>query len=688
MNDINLTPDLKQAEQHLTLLDETAERFTFQTFADTPQAKAEDDANRKAKRPLKYARVYHGTLEEHAADLQWMNAIGAGVFVTAQETDLTGRKTENITRIRAVFQEDDGEGKQLPLEPNFIIESSPGKYHRYMLSDGAPLDEFEAVQRRVVDDYGSDPNAKDRARVLRLAGFYHRKDPNKPHLVRVYGESGLPPYKWQTVKEHLPPVINDRKQSADPVSGAIIDGARNSTLTSIAGTMRRRGLNADEIAPALHAINQKRCAPPLSDSEVAGIVASVAKYAPQEALGASQAAQNSTDEGQQPGGAFDLAKASVGDLLDTPPPPRRFLVADRIPCDTVGLWAAAGGTGKGFTTLQLAVSVATGLPWLGMPIEEQGSVLMVSAEDNREEMHRRLYRVAEHYRDLVSCPFDESSEKWEAIRQHIKERLFIVDRVGEDNRLTGKVHGELHFTPMADRIIETAQQANNCKLIILDPLSRFDGGDPNDNSDGTRLIETAEYIRRETGATVLLPHHVAKGSMKDANAGQEAVRGASGLVDGARFVVLLQTMRAEMAKDYGIDPDNAGRYVYFSTPKQNYSAPWPGLWLERQQGGVLIPSEMRPAKTEAKERKADAEYGELVRRIIDLLKRKGAMPKRRIEDDYGGTTNILKAGQKKVRDTIHRALDEGHLVTTTDPESKTDCIGVPQGNLAAIGAMV
>ena len=61
---------------------------------------------------------------------------------------------------------------------------------------------------------------------------------------------------------------------------------------------------------------------------------------------------------------FDLSAAGVGLMLETDPPPRLWLVKDRLPLGVVGLLAAAGGTGKSMGVLQLAVSVATGLPWL------------------------------------------------------------------------------------------------------------------------------------------------------------------------------------------------------------------------------------------------------------------------------------------------------------------------------------
>jgi putative DNA primase/helicase len=51
-------------------------------------------------------------------------------------------------------------------------------------------------------------------------------------------------------------------------------------LTSLAGTMRRRGMGAEEIEAALLVTNSKRCDPPLGEDEVITIVASVCRYEP------------------------------------------------------------------------------------------------------------------------------------------------------------------------------------------------------------------------------------------------------------------------------------------------------------------------------------------------------------------------------------------------------------------------
>ncbi len=60
----------------------------------------------------------------------------------------------------------------------------------------------------------------------------------------------------------------------------IAAGQRNTVLTSLAGTMRRRGFTAGAIRAALTVENVARCRPPLSEAEVAQIAGSVARYAP------------------------------------------------------------------------------------------------------------------------------------------------------------------------------------------------------------------------------------------------------------------------------------------------------------------------------------------------------------------------------------------------------------------------
>lgn len=206
-----LQPDLKQAERFLKRLDPTTGAFTFQVF--------DDDSDRHSSN---HCRIYHGTFKALARKLTLHNRAGAGVYVTVNQTDLKGRTTNNMVSVRAVWQEDDNGGiYTFPIAPHMTIESSPDRFHRYFLTDSNglyPLEgkelaaEFRPVQKRLVTDYGSDSNAADLTRVLRLPGFFHQKRnkakglTGKPFMVKLVDVSDKPPTPWSELLENFPPV--------------------------------------------------------------------------------------------------------------------------------------------------------------------------------------------------------------------------------------------------------------------------------------------------------------------------------------------------------------------------------------------------------------------------------------------------------------------------------------------------
>jgi len=190
--------DREAARRFLRLLDPVARDFTFQTFGD-----GQNNAN-LARSTSKRDEVLQ--LYTH----------GAGVYVTVNETDLTGRKSENIQRIRSIWQEDDeGHGGPFPLDPSLVVESSPGHFHRYwFVSDHWPADEqgradFASVMERMVESYGSDHRAKDISRVLRVPGFLHRKDPTRPYMVRMVENNGRR-YTREEILRAFPPVEREK----------------------------------------------------------------------------------------------------------------------------------------------------------------------------------------------------------------------------------------------------------------------------------------------------------------------------------------------------------------------------------------------------------------------------------------------------------------------------------------------
>jgi putative DNA primase/helicase len=83
-----------------------------------------------------------------------------------------------------------------------------------------------------------------------------------------------PPWLLRLLERERP------KAPATAVGERIPPGERNKALTSLAGTMRRRGMGEGEIAAALQVTNEQRCEPALEAEEVEKIAASVARYEP------------------------------------------------------------------------------------------------------------------------------------------------------------------------------------------------------------------------------------------------------------------------------------------------------------------------------------------------------------------------------------------------------------------------
>ena len=103
------------------------------------------------------------------------------------------------------------------------------------------------------------------------------------------------PYKWadgrgpnETQPTDAPPWLldlvrspsNGRQGPADPIPERIMEGGRNETLTSLAGSLRRRGASRAAILAAIQAENEARCVPALPDDELKQIADSVARYTP------------------------------------------------------------------------------------------------------------------------------------------------------------------------------------------------------------------------------------------------------------------------------------------------------------------------------------------------------------------------------------------------------------------------
>lgn len=133
--------------------------------------------------------------EDFQAWLRYQNAHHFEVYISMNALDESahGRTKEEVAVIRHVFLDFDRNGtervhalmnRQEMPEPNYLVNSSPGKWQVVWRVERFDKTEAERLQREMVREFGADPAATDSSRVLRLPGYYNHKYA-KPHFVRA-----------------------------------------------------------------------------------------------------------------------------------------------------------------------------------------------------------------------------------------------------------------------------------------------------------------------------------------------------------------------------------------------------------------------------------------------------------------------------------------------------------------------
>lgn len=345
---------------------------------------------------------------------------------------------------------------------------------------------------------------------------------------------------------------------------------------------------------------------------------------------------------------FKLEDGRIDAYIAAPPQPRRWLIKDLVSLGKAGAVIAPGGSSKSQWLLQLAVGVATGIPvadhW---EIGETGSALVFFAEDDQDEIHRRLHRIMQH--------LQRSNHSAEL--NGINERLYIFSTIGREMLLTRRsASGEVTTTERVSDIGDLAAQLPDLKLIVLDPASRFRGGEENSNEDATRFVEALETLAKQTQASVLIAHHTNKGSYSaESEPGQGASRGASALTDGLRWQMNLSPPRTEQLKAIG-EPTSRGRnFVVATVTKTNYSAFPAPVMMERLEGGYLSVVSAQTAQKRA-------ENAALAAVLYAIHQHGKPITARSLEETYAGVKKRLKMPKERMREIVKIALDRSLLV--------------------------
>lgn len=260
-----------------------------------------------------------------------------------------------------------------------------------------------------------------------------------------------------------------------------------------------------------------------------------------------------------------MKNIDILDAFDNPPPELDFVLPGLV-SQTVGALVSAGGGGKSFLALQVAIQIAAGSDCLDWGIQlAHGKVLYLASEDPELALKRRVHALG------VFVPAES--------RKRLAENLVLQVPEGLQDQVD-------LLSPSTEHRL--ADIASGYRLVILDTLRRFHGGNENDAGDMARLVSSLEGVAYTAKTTILFLHHTSKSSAMNATADeQQASRGSSVLVDNIRWQSYLVTMTEKEAKQLGVYAGDRKRYVRFGVSKQNYSAPFADIWFLRHPHGVL-----------------------------------------------------------------------------------------------------
>lgn len=284
--------------------------------------------------------------------------------------------------------------------------------------------------------------------------------------------------------------VRDKKPPATPQGGGRVElreGSRNAGLASMAGRLRRAGLDEPAIAAALQEHNTLHCDPPLDSIEVLQISRSIARYerGALPALNGTAARQTGT-----------LAERLLPTLRSVPAPefvakerpPRNFLLNPWLREKSLTLLHAPRGVGKSWFAMTVALAAAGGYDARG-----PGWSMPVSALD-KEVLYLDAEMAGDDFAGRLKCLCEEV---------YLPERLHILSADDLDGPLPSLA------TPEGRVLLE--QVFDGFGLIVLDNVSTLWSGIGDQNAaDSWDVAQSWLLELRRRGHAVLLVDHSGK----------------------------------------------------------------------------------------------------------------------------------------------------------------------------------
>jgi hypothetical protein len=235
------------------------------------------------------------------------------------------------------------------------------------------------------------------------------------------------------------------------------------------------------------------------------------------------------------------------------PPPREWLLGNQFCRGFLSGVQAPGATGKSAVRMLQYLSLATDRPLSGEHIFKRARVLLLSLEDDDDELRRRLEAAQMHY--------DISPSELDGWLSCATPKGIKLAEIKDGSRQAGQL----------DVMLREAIDRLQIDLVALDPFIKLHALEENDNGAMDFVCDLLVKLAIEKNIAIDAPHHTKKGLQVAGD--PDAGRGASSARDAGRLIYTLTRMTDQEGETFGIPAEERRLYVRLDSGKVNIAPP-------------------------------------------------------------------------------------------------------------------